>query len=299
MIGTPITIKNHDTGEEIVLNDHATDEDNVIALQSFPTFETDVRAQNMPRQGAHGEFRLPTYYSGMSIVLQGVIAAQDEPSAWEKKKALDRVMAQPRYGKPRVYTGNDAFPPMFNNTVRLSFVAPSGDEVFIDATPIKAVSYDRPLQQDFMLNFQVILRANFPTLLIDDSTSPNTGSGSLGSISKGFKLPFTLPFSLGEEYIEGALTLTMSAPGLAVIQLNGSSNGVIVNPTITNLTNGSKLKIRRALSGSDRYFKIDGIYQSITDENGRSVQQYAEGDFIFLDVGENVLVYTADSLIPN
>lgn len=299
MIGTPITIKNHDTGEEVVINDHISDADNVIALQSFPTFERDVRAQNMPRQGAHGEFRLPTYYSGMSIVLQGVIAGETEGHVWDLKKALDRVMAQPQRGEPREYTGNDPFPPMFNNTVRLSFVAPSGDDVFIDATPIKAVSYDRPLQQDFLLNFQVILRANFPVLLIKDDTSPNIIAGSLGSITKGFKIPFDLPLSLGQEHVEGEMEVTMEAPGLGIVRLNGSDNGVIINPTITNLTNGSRVKIRRALSGSNRYFKVDGVYQTITDENGLSVQQYAEGDFIYLDAGTNILVYTADKLIPN
>jgi len=121
MIGTPITIKNHDTGEEIVLNDHTTDAENVIALQSFPTFEPDVRSQNIAKQGAHGEFRLPTYYSGMSIVLQGVIVGEDEAHVWAIKKQLDQVMKLSQKGKPREYIGNDKFPPMFNNTVRLSF----------------------------------------------------------------------------------------------------------------------------------------------------------------------------------
>lgn len=299
MIGTSITIKNHDTGEEIILNDHVTDESNVIVLQSFPSFESDVRSQNIAKQGAHGEFRLPYYYSGMSIVLQGVIVGEDEAHVWAIKKQLDQVMKLSQKGKSREYTGNDTFPPMFNNTVRLSFTTPGGDDVFIDATPIKAVSYDRPLQQDFLLNFQVILRANFPVLLIKDDTSPNITAGTLGSIVKGFKIPFDLPFSLGEEHVEGAMQVTMDTPGLAIVKLNGSDNGVIINPTITNITNGSRIKVRRALSGSKRYFKVDGVYQTITDENGASVQQYAEGEFVYLDAGVNTLVYTADKLIPN
>jgi len=94
MIGTPITIKNHDTGEEIVLNDHTTDAENVIALQSFPTFEPDVRSQNLPRQGAHGEFRLPTYYSGMSIVLQGVIEATRSGNEAVTEREAARVHRQ-------------------------------------------------------------------------------------------------------------------------------------------------------------------------------------------------------------
>jgi len=144
----------------------------------------------------------------------------------------------------------------------------------------------------------VILRANFPYLLIVDDT-PNVEAGSLGSILKGLQLPFKMPFTLGEEIIEGEMTVTMSAPGFAQVTMNGSATGTIINPTITNLTNGSRVKIRRALIGTNRYFKIDSIYQTMTDENGANVQQYSEGDFIYLDEGENVLVYTADKLIPN
>jgi len=300
MIGTPITIKNHDTGATLVLNDHISDAQNVIALQSFPSFESDVRAQNQPRQGAHGEFRLPYYYSGMSIVLQGVIVGEgaDEGNVWDLKKQLDAIMSMSAKGYPKEYSGNDTFPPLYRNTVRLSFTAPSGEDVFIDATPIKSVSYDRPLKQKFLLNFQVILRANFPHLLIADDEA-NIETGSIGSISTGIKLPFSVPFSLGEQQIENEITITMTAPGFAQVTLNGSDDGLIVNPKITNLTNGTSVKINKVLNGASRYFKIDGVYQTMTDENGANVQQYSEGDFVLLDAGENILVYTADSIIPN
>jgi len=187
---------------------------------------------------------------------------------------------------------------MFNNTVRLSFTTPDGDDVFIDATPIKAVSYDRPLQQDFLLNFQVILRANFPYLLVLDD-EPNTETGALGSIINGFKLPFKLPLNIGESQIEGATTLEMDSPGFAIVTLNGSDDGIIVNPTITNITNGTSVEIRRPLNGSQQFFLIDGLYQKMTDENGNSVMQFSDGDFVFLDEGENVLLYTAEQVIPN
>lgn len=300
MIGTPITIKNHDTGDTIVLNDHVTDQSNVIALQSFPSFESDVRAQNQPKQGSHGEFRLPYYYSGMSIVLQGVIVGEgaNEGNVWEIKKQLDSILSLSKKGYPKTYSGSDTFPPLFRNTVRLSFTTPSGENVFIDATPIKAVSYDRPLKQKFLLNFQVILRANFPYLLIEDDVA-NVVEGDLGSIETGFTLPFSLPFSLGEQQIENEITIDMTAPGFAQVTLNGSDDGLIINPKITNLTNGSSVQIKKVLNGASRYFKIDGVYQTMTDENGASVQQYSEGDFIVLDAGENILVYTADKIIPN
>lgn len=299
MIGTPITIKNHDTGEEIILNDHVTDESNVIALQSFPSFESDIRASNQPRQGAHGEFRLPYYYSGMSIVLQGVIVGEgaNEGNVWEIKKQFDQIMKMSRSGYAKPNTSG-TFPPMSRNTVRLSFTTPSGENVFIDATPIKAVSYDRPLKQKFLLNFQVILRANFPYLLIVDDVA-NVETGSLGSIVKGFQLGTSVPFSLGESQVTGEMTITMEAPGFAQVTLNGSDDGLIINPKITNLTNGSEVQINRVLNGAQEHFVIDGVYQTMKDQNGNNVEQYSEGDYIHLDAGDNVLVYTADKIIPN
>lgn len=298
MIGTQITIKNHDTGAEVVLNDHTTDPENVIALQAFPTFEKDVRNQNQPRSGAHGEFRLPTYYGGMSIVLQGVIAADDEATAWGLKNALDGVMSLSRSGYAKEYEGDDAFPPMFGHTVRLSFTTPDGKSVFVDATPIKPVSYDRPLMQGFLLNFQVILRATSPYLYVVDD-DPNVETGSLGSILTGFVLPMQLPLNIGEQQVEGEMTITMQTAGYAVVTLNGSDDGVVVNPTITNLTNGTRVKIRKALASASEYFVIDGIYQTMKDEDGASVLPFADGEFIYLDAGVNTLVYTADAVIPN
>jgi hypothetical protein len=491
MIGTQITIKNHDTGEEIVLNDHTTDPNNVIALQTFPTFENEVRSQNIPRQGAHGEFHLPSFYSGMSIVLQGVIVGDEESDVWNIKKKFDSIMSLSRtgFGKEtssqkitpalainectnpsgkfstadwddidatitnadnafdvETETDNDSgiehivddtvpknagddyfgacdvenaeasdrtfrirlqardsdenvlsteyadevvaggekmrlaveladipanvadirfsivrlgdddaidgdifhvskvlivknpptnidaetyyfdgdtddlsrlsfewngadgnsassmyrmtFPSMYKNSVRLSFTNPNGQKVFIDATPTKAVSYNRPLQQRYKLDFQVVLRSNFPVLIVEDDT-PEFFTGEFGVLETGFKLPTHVPFVIGEEYISGGMIINASQAGFALVRMYGSDNGSIINPRITNLTNGSTVRIIKPLLGSQRYFLIDGILQQMVDENGISVQQYSDGDFIYLNEGENVLLYSADESIPN
>lgn len=488
MIGTPIKIRNHDTGQEITINDHS-DPLNVIALQSFPTFETDVRPQNVARNGAHGEFRLPTYYSGMSIVLQGVIAGEDESHVWTLKRQLDSIMRLSRagYGKevpsvsinppvainectnpnggisdigwtpanasvasvgnalevttssagesgishvvssypknqgdlyiasslvtnreestrsfriliqarasggsvlssdsedfeieagkserigvslsalpasvvdirvsitrlsedavsgdrfevssvliaknlPEEYdsesfyfdgstpsasrikyswvgteglsasvANKQTFPSMFRNTVRLSFTNPEGKSVFVDATPIKAISYDREMRQNYRLDFQVILRSNFPVLIVDESV-PVVSVGQLGSDISGLKLPFQVPFTLSERYVEGATVINVTDPGFAIVRMYGSDEGTIINPRITNITNGTSMRILKPLEGSHRYFLIDGMYQKIVDENGASVAQFSDGEFIQLEAGENTLIYTAEKLISN
>ena len=487
MIGTKIQLHNFDSGVEITLNDHETDDQNVIALQVLPTFESDVRGQNIPRQGAHGEFRLPYYYSGMSIVLQGVIVGEDEAHVWSIKSLFDKVMSltpnagfakeqesvrdQDPYARnlctnPRGeflttdWTGTNAtltavdgikavagssseasvrmdtaavagqvahaalditnsqgtsrpyqlvvqaldgsnsviatstpdshtlaggelrrfhvslllpattakfrvvvrrlvgggaatsdefhidraiflldpatifdpasfyfdgntpdlirsefdwdgdaglsasrayklsFPSMYRNTVRISFTNPNGKRMFVDATPLKPVSYDRPLMQTFRLNFQVILRANFP-VLVNDEDIPQFFLGGFGSQEQGFKVPFESPFSLSTEFIDEPITVNVDEACLASIKLFGSDNGTIINPRITNTRNGNTMRIVRSLKGSNRYFAIDGIYQSVKDENGNDATAYVDGGFILLEAGENILVYTADYAIPN
>lgn len=298
MIGAPITVLNHDTGDSIVINDHTTDAQNVIALQSYPTIEPTVRNNNTPRQGAHGEFRLQTYYGGLNIVLDGVIVGETEADVWGIKKEFDEIMQLSKGGYGREANAGEVFPPMFRNTVRLSFTTPDGRSVWCDATPVKSVSYDRPLKQNFRLNFQVILTANTPYLIIEGSESLIEAS-TLGSINYGFKLSTDVPFELNNEYLENEVTVTVDQRSLAVIKLFGSDDGLIINPRMTNLTNDSYIMIRQPLSGSGSYFEINPLYQEMKDQDGRSVEAFSDGDYLVLDEGDNVLVYTADNVIPN
>lgn len=298
MIGAPITILNHDTGDSIVINDHETDEQNVIALQGYPTIEPGVRNNNTPRQGAHGEFRLQTYYGALNIVLDGIIVGETEADVWEIKKNFDEIMQLSKTGYGRDANPGESFPPMFNNTVRLSFTTPDGRSVWCDATPIKSVSYDRPLKQKFLLNFQVILTSNTPYLIIEGSESL-IEAGTLGSINHGFKLTTNVPFQLSNQYLENEITVTVDQRSLAIVKLNGSADGVLVNPRMTNLTNDSYIMIRQPLSGTDSYFEINPIYQYMKDEDGRSVEAFSDGDYLWLDEGENTLVYTAEHVIAN
>jgi hypothetical protein len=482
MIGTPITIRNNDTGEEIVINDHS-DPQNVIALQGFPTFQTDIRTQNTPLGGSHGESEAPVYYSGKPIILRGIIVGEDEENVWALKNQLDEIMRLPRsgYGKevagsrvtpafavnlcsnPRGsvsstgWTGSNAaisaldgirvvsvtdalaeaifeptasvgqvlhfacdirngedgdrtfslsisaydgaslidseesddvvigagrqkriyvsmtvpattdsikvsanrisdddadagdiftidrvfiiadpvsnidpevtyfdgdtlpittakfewdgaeglsttsvykmsFASMGRRSVRLSFINPAGQSVFIDATPIQAVQYDRPIQQQFLLNFQVILRSNFPYLIVDDP-NPLFRFGYLGKSGIGFKVPTYVPFNIGNQYTFGGFTITTNSPSFAIIRMYGSDEGTIVNPKVTNVTNGDFCKINKPIFGKNRFFLIDGVNRKIQNEMDQSVVGYMDGDFIRLDEGENTIIYTADKIV--
>ena len=185
-------------------------------------------------------------------------------------------------------------PSMFKNSLRLSFQDPLGRDVFIDASPIRSVSYDRPIMQDFVLNFQIMLRSNFP-FFISSEPLPIFFDGFLGINEKGFKLSTSLPLSLNQTFTQGAVILEVEEPSFAIIHMRGSDNGNIINPRVTNLTNGQSIMIRKGLLGANRFFLIDGVNQKMVDENNISITQYSDGEFIYLDRGENILVYTSDN----
>lgn len=481
MIGTNIKIKNFDNGKEIALNDHLTDKENVIALQVFPSFQTDVRPQNIPKNSTHGEYRLPYYYSGMSIILDGVIAGESEQKVWEMKKALDDVMQLSRSGYGKQYdseiideviltnectnpngkistagwlefdsnvstdlivetteatesgiymviggdkpTGkkyyaacsvknnansdrtfririiardsgastllevfddtvvsgetesrifkditlpanvedivvsvtrldDDAvlgdvfevsnvlivedtniinpeidyfdgsspelsliafnwsgdaelstseikrktFESFDRNTIRISFTDPNGRNVFIDASPIKTVSYDRPLKQKFLLNWQVVLRSTQPFLLVD-KTSPTLNFGLYGQIKNGFKLPMQLPLNINTEFATNTVLIEAENAGYAIVRMYGKTGSVIVNPSITNLTNGTTVKIKKSLINENSHFVIDGVYKRMTDQDGANVEAFSDGGYIYLEEGANLLIYSSDKIL--
>lgn len=291
MIGTQITITNHETGESVILNDH-TNPNSVIALQNFPTMESDVRANNQSRIGAHGEFRLPYYYSGKSVVLQGVILGTSEADVWTNKRKLDSIFALSKKGTPQ-YTGSDT--PINNATLRIEYTDPTGESVFIDGTPLQSVSYNRDMLNRLQLSFQVIVRSAIPYLIAKDETTISE-TGSLGENVTGLKLPMRLFTQLQNEYTQGEVTIEVTTKAFAIITLYGSDAGIILEPTITNLTNGDTMTINKPLLGSGSFFKIDGFKKTVEDQGGASVTSFITGDYLQLETGENKLVYTATKI---
>lgn len=295
MIGQKVTIKNHQSGEEIVINDHS-DPENVIALQQYPQFEPDISNNNVARQGGHGEFSLPNYYNGMNITLEGVIVGENESNVHDIKNKLNRILQLPvKRALDQADKAGD-YPPMFGNTVRLSFTSPDGKQKWIDATPTRQPSYNRNLKETFRLDFQFILRANNPFLVVDPDPNDEI-TLSLGEYREGLQMPTDVPFNLDEQYLENEQTINVSEKSFTRIKMKGSDDGVLVNPQITNLTNNTFVKIRQPLSSGDSYFEIDGLYKTMKDQDGRDVSAYSQGDYIILEKGNNKLVYTAEDII--
>ena len=279
-INTEYTITNKETGKSFTINDHS-DPDNVIALQSFPTFAPDVRANEIQNQGKHGVHKLPFYYGGRSIIFNGIIVGLTEAGVWDLKKSVDEVLEFPVISP-------------FANLVTIGYTDPNGLELEVDATLNSAISYDRNMKELFKLDFQILLRADNPFINVNDTVEDaKEYDGLLGYELWGFKLKTLIPFKLDKESIN-ELTINVTGNHNATVKLYGSDDGDVVNPTIENKTNGQKVSFNLTLSGSAEYIELNGIDNTTTNQDGDDVSIYETGDdYIQLIDGDNIFAYTS------
>ena len=280
MIGIQFTLTNKETGSEIKINDHVTDPNNVIALQAFPTFATDIRANDINKQGRHGVHKTPYYYGGKIISFSGIIVGESEAQVWTMKKQIDNVMKLPEI------VG-------FDELVNISFTDPNGVTLNIGATLSAPVAYTRPLQRGCQLSFQILMRSSQPYFTVgEEGSNTVTFNGELGFETTGFKVPFIFPINMALTR-EKVLTVVSSGNSITRITLKGSDDGTIANPSIRNLTTGEEITLLRTLDGADDFITIDGINGTITDKSGNDIAVYAFGDDkISLLDGSNDLFYT-------
>jgi hypothetical protein len=89
----------------VTINDH-TDPQNVIALQDYPTFDLDIRNEEIPKDGQHGIWDFYSFYGRRLIVFSGVIVGEDEAHVVTLRDTLINVTklpAQPRTGDDCVF----------------------------------------------------------------------------------------------------------------------------------------------------------------------------------------------------
>lgn len=282
-IHTQYNITNKETGQSFVLNDHVTDPNNFLALQSFPTFALDMRAGDIPFTGHHGAYKLPHFYGGRSIIFSGLIVGEDEASVWTQKKLIDEVL--------QLGSGAE-----YNELLTISYTDPNGLNISMDATLNASVSYSRSLKEPNILNFQILLRSRKPYMLIDDDVFDLTiYTGSLGGVVSLFRLPFTIPFQLNNT-TTNILDITADNKVKTVITLYGSADDDIVNPSIENISTGKSTVFDYTIpKGASNFIRIDGLTGDVIDQDGNNIAIYIKnGGFIELRKGLNRFSYTAD-----
>ena len=284
-ISTQFKITNRETEEFIVINDHDTDPKNLIALQAYPRFEADVRANNLINDSGHGTYKRPYYYGARTISFAGVIVGETEADVWQIKNKLEAVLEFSQQ-------------PDFDEMLKISFTDPLDRELTILATLSTSITFNRNLQDTTRLDFQFILRAGRPYLFIGDIDAPPTQveDGIMGTISEGILLPLMLPFVTSQQ-ATNIMTLTAEAKGVACVTLRGSALGKITFPTITNLTTGERIRVFTTIKNENEFVRINCATGQIFNQDGKNLNSMVvEGDVINLVVGDNELVYTAEQL---
>lgn len=286
MIGTQFTLTNKAHPERsITINDHS-DPNNVIALQQYPTFEVDIRNDEINKEGQHGIWDFFSFYGKRVITFEGVIVGEDEEAVTEIKDLLSQVVELP----VQPLTEDDG-------TIIISWTDPRGREVQTEAKIASPTRFARNLKQTYRLDFFLTLKSANPVIESQEVFEVN---GTRGYPIGGFTIPFELPVMLGTSYIN---KFTVDNIGNTVaditIRMYGGDSFPINNPRITNLTTGAFMQVNVVLADAEEYVSINTRTGAVVDQDGNDLSGSIETGSTFprLDIGENELFYTSDESV--
>lgn len=283
MLGNTYTLTNS-AGETITFNNYATGGSaNFILLQDYPSFDIEVKSQEIAKEGQHGIWDFYSFYGKRLITFSGKIVGENELEVATIKDQLLRVVALP----PQPVAGNDGY-------CTLSWTDELGRALQMQVKVTSPIRFNRPIADKRTLNFQLLLKADNPFLYSLTETSLAGLRGyEMGSIT----LPVTYPTSMPWVYEQ---TLTVDNTGTVqadtTIRLYGGTSFAITNPRITNLTTGRFMQINTSLADETEYIEMDGINGTVVDQDGNDLSGLLEAgsQFIKLEVGENILYYISD-----
>lgn len=277
MIGTIFTLKNQD-GDEIIINDLTTDPLNFIALQEYPTFELEIKNQEIQKEGQHGVWDFNSFYGKRLIVFSGVIVGEDEEEVTVIQDKLKQVLGLPLE------------PTEINNgLITIEYTDPRNRDLRATGKLYNPVRFSRNLRDTSRLNFQLILKSANPDI---ESQEETDSLGLRGYEIGSFKIPFTLPQAI--EIIKEQ-TLTVDNLGNTYASPTIIINGALTNPRIENLSTGKVMSFSRALTLGQKII-INVSTGAITSETGADISGDLDdgSEFIKLKSGENILYLTSD-----
>lgn len=285
MIGIQFTIQSKAHPERIVtFNDHSTP--NFIALQTYPTFDLEVRNDEIAKEGQHGTWDFFSFYGKRLVIFEGVIVGENEAEVQTLKDALQLVTMLPL----QPTSGDDG-------TVIIKWTDSLDREVQTEAKISSPIRYGRPLQQGYRLDFLLTLKSPNPQIESQELTEVD---GVRGYPLSGLSLPFSLPTLLSESLIN-KFQVENEGNTLAdtVIRLYGSANRVNNNPRITNLTTGQFMQVNVELTDETEFVVIDTRAGSILDQDGADLSGSLEvgSTFVRLQPGVNELIYLTNESV--
>lgn len=277
MIGTKFTLENAD-GQSIIINDHETDPLNCIALQEYPTFELEIKNQEIAKEGQHGIWDFNSFYGKRLIVFSGVIVGEDEEKVVEIQDQLKLVV-----GLPLEPTSTN------DGVISIKYTDPRGRALQTTGKIYNPIRFSRNMREPFRLNFQMILKSANPDI---ESQAETESIGVRGYIAGSLKLPTKMSAKLD---IVKRQTLTIANLGNTYANPIITINGALTNPKIENLSTGKYMSFTRTLSLGDKIV-IDVANGTIKDETGADISGDLDigSEFIKLKSGDNILYLTSD-----
>ena len=277
MIGTKFTLENAD-GHSIIINDHDADPLNFIALQEYPTFELEIKNQEIAKEGQHGIWDFNSFYGKRLIVFSGVIVGEDEEKVVEIQDQLKLVVGLPL--EPIV--GNDG-------VISIKYTDPRGRALQTTGKLYNPIRFSRNMREPFRLNFQLILKSANPDI---ESQAETESIGARGYEIFGAKLPTIMPVKLDTVKLQ---TLTVTNLGNTYANPIITINGALTNPKLENLSTGKYMSFTRTLALGNKII-IDVANGTIEDENGTDISGDLDigSEFLKLKSGDNIFYLTSD-----
>jgi hypothetical protein len=140
--------------------------------------------------------------------------------------------------------------------------------------------------------YQVILECPNPLFNVSGSAVVETATPVLGS--KGFTIPFTIPFPIGNQ--ETGSTITIVNSGDTAVIPTFKLDGLLDNPKVANLTTSESFTIATSITNGryvdlyidngDKFVLLDGV---------TPYYQYFAGDLFTIQPGANIIKLTAES----
>lgn len=282
MIGIQYTIENK-AGASFVINDHTTDPENFIALQSYPQFDLDVKNTEINREGQHGIWDFFSYYGKRAITFQGVIIGESEEQVEAIKKNMQTVLGFPL----QPTTANDGY-------VYLRWSDLDGGDWQIECKLVNLIQFSRPMRQQYRLDFSFSLKSPDPFIY---SQELHSIAGFRGYERSGSTFPIALPTLLGISYKNLLTAVNDGAVDThTIIRIYGEVDGAITNPRILNLTTGKSFFLDSTIADENGWIEIDSKNGTVVNQSGADLSGDIIGvsEFITLAAGTNELIYLSD-----
>lgn len=254
-----------------------------IALQAYPTFDLEVRNDEIAKEGQHGTWDFFSFYGKRLIIFEGVILGETEAQVQALKDQLSLVCLLPL--QP---TSAD------DGTIVISWTDPLGRDVQTEAKVSTAIRFNRKMRETYRLDFILTLKSPNPVIEAQEVTEIE---GVRGYPLSGLMLPFELPALLAETLINKVEVENVgSAVADMTVRLYGSANRENNNPRITNVTTGEFMQINVTLADETEYVEINTRNGTILDQDGADLSGDLEtgSTFVRLQPGVNELLYTTD-----